>query len=627
MKKLTLLFILTLLVSISVGQQRAVLPVELKDLSLQADHIRPFSQAPEIPGYKGPNQLHTVTADGFTIEETDIGTTFYDLQTNASLSNRIHCYDDGTIGAVWTLGLQATSFPDRGTGYNYFNGATWGAQPEQRIETLRTGWPSYAPWGPDGEIVVSHDFSSLQLYFNSRPQKGTGAWTQKVFEYTNGPTTLAWPRMTTSGEDHNTVHLLACTYGEYQGQTVGVVYSRSLDGGMTWDIENEVLDGMGSDYYLEINADQYVWANPVGETIAFLVAGAWHDLFMMKSTDNGETWEKTVIWEHPYPFFDWNVTITDTFFCVDNSASIALGPDGKAHVAFGISRVIHSATGTSYNYYPYVDGIGYWNEDMPTFSSDLNALAPPQYGYPTTELVEDYNYIGWTQDVDGDGEITFVNTSTGFPMSYREMGISTMPAIAVSPENWVMVIYASTTETFDNFDWNYKKLWMRENMFGAWGAFTHLTQDIMHIFDESVYPTAYPAWDGSVHLLYNNDGSPGTGLDGDHDYIENRITYMKIENWIGVNENTPPIMKQAMMALSPNPARDHVKVGYSIFQDEEISVVITDITGKSIMNQSFGRQRAGDYVNFFDLSDLKDGIYFVNLKHDNLMITQKLVKY
>jgi hypothetical protein len=370
-----------------------------------------------------------------SIEEDVIGTTYYDLQTNASLSDRLWCYDDGTIGAVWTLGMQATNFPDRGTGYNYFDGDTWGPQPQARIETLRTGWPSYAPWGPDGEIVVSHDFANSKLYFNSRPQRNAGIWTQSLYTYSNGPATLTWPRMVTSGPDHNSIHLLANTNGAYEGQTYGVVYSRSLDGGETWDYENVIPDGMGSDYYLEINADQYVWANPVGDTIAFLVASAWHDLFMMKSDDNGDTWEKTIIWEHPYPFFDWEATITDTFFCVDNSASIALGPDGKAHVAFGIGRVLHDVVGTSYSYFPFVDGIGYWNEDMPTFSNDLSALAPPQYGYPTSELVEDVNYIGWTQDVDGDGEITFITTSTGFPMAYRQFGVSTMPAIAVADDN------------------------------------------------------------------------------------------------------------------------------------------------------------------------------------------------
>jgi hypothetical protein len=142
MKKCIFLLVLLVQMGVCLGQQRAVLPQELINLSVKADYVRPHATASEIPGYKGPNQLHTATAGGTIIEETILGTTFYDLQTNASLSNRIHCYDDGTIGTVWTMGLEATSFPDRGTGYNYFNGATWGAQPMQRIETLRTGWPS-----------------------------------------------------------------------------------------------------------------------------------------------------------------------------------------------------------------------------------------------------------------------------------------------------------------------------------------------------------------------------------------------------------------------------------------------------------------------------------------------------
>ena len=95
---------------------------------------------------------------------------------------------------------------------------------------------------------------------------------------------------------------------------------------------------------------------------------------MMKSTDNGDTWEKTVIWEHPYPFFDWNVTITDTFFCMDNSATIALDSEGKAHVVFGINRVLHNEPGNNYWLYPYVDGIGYWNEDMATFSTTSQSI-------------------------------------------------------------------------------------------------------------------------------------------------------------------------------------------------------------------------------------------------------------
>jgi hypothetical protein len=626
MKKSILPLLLILWSAFAFTQQRALVPQELLDRSVRSDYVRPHSN-PEVPGYKSPNSLQTNIAGGISVFENILGNTFYDLQSNASLSNRIHYFDDGTISAVWTMGNQATAFPDRGTGYNYFDGNAWGPAPAQRIETFRSGWPSIAPWGGNGEIVVSHDFSAFKLYFNSRPQKGTGAWTQTAYEYSNGPTTLAWPRMATSGEDHNTIHLLASTYGEYLGQTVGMVYSRSLDGGVTWDIENAVPDGMGSDYYLEINADQYIWSNPVGDTIAFLVASAWHDLFMMKSTDNGESWEKTVIWEHPYPFFDWNVTITDTFFCVDNSASIALDSEGKAHVAFGISRVIHEAVGTTYNYFPGVDGIGYWNEDMPAFSNDLNALAPPQYGYDNTEMVEDVNYIGWTQDVDGDGEITFVNTVSGFPMSYREMGISTMPAITIAPGDMVAVVWSSTTETYDNFDYNFKKLWMRYTDGMNWSPFEHLTQDIVHIFDESIYPCADPSFEEYIHLIYNNDGTPGTALDGDHDYQENRATYMRIEIYpIGIGEKPVHGNPPQSLFISPNPTRGLVKLAYSLTQPVEVYVVIRDVTGKEVSSMNLGWRDKGDYNQTLDLGNLEKGVYFVSLLTSNGSVTQRVVR-
>jgi hypothetical protein len=65
--------------------------------------------------------------------ETVIGTSTYDLQSNACVQNRILVHDDGTISAGWTMSQQYnTSYPDRGTGYNFFDGTTWGAQPTDR---------------------------------------------------------------------------------------------------------------------------------------------------------------------------------------------------------------------------------------------------------------------------------------------------------------------------------------------------------------------------------------------------------------------------------------------------------------------------------------------------------------
>ena len=54
--------------------------------------------------------------------------------------------------------------------------------------------------------------------------------------------------MITNGADHNTIHILALTYGSpYQGMVNALLYYRSQDGGQTWDINGELLDDINSD--------------------------------------------------------------------------------------------------------------------------------------------------------------------------------------------------------------------------------------------------------------------------------------------------------------------------------------------------------------------------------------------
>lgn len=478
----------------------------------ERDQINPELQLRETPA---PRELSP--------NETTIGTTYFDLQSNSCLSNRISLHPDGTIGAVWTYGVQASSFPDRGTGYNYYDGSSWGPHPTSRIESLRCGWPSYDTWGSSGEINVSHN-GTTGLEICTRATRGSGSWAQTLFQ---GPTGIqdspTWPRVVCSGDDHDTIHLVCNSYDPYQGQIAAMLYSRSTDGGATWNPHNIILSGTGSGYYNEIAADDYVMAAR-GNTVAIICGDPFYDLFVMKSTDNGTTWTKTVIWDHPYPFFDWNTTITDTFFCVDNSASVAIGPDGKVHVAFGINRVIHADLGTTYIFYPYIDGIGYWNEDMATFSNDIHALAPPALGYANSELVTDLSYVGWSQDINGNGSLDLLDVT-----SYRELGLSTMPSICVDDQNNVFIAYSSTTEDYDNGMSNYKHIWLRAREAGVWGAFLHATDDITHIFDECIYPIlSHTLSADDLHMIYQADYEPGLALDDDHAYVSNNIIHSAI---------------------------------------------------------------------------------------------------
>ena len=119
-----------------------------------------------------------------------------------------------------------------------------------------------------------------------------------------------------------------------------VFYNRSTDAGLTWEIQHEMLEGMLPENYTAIGGDNIVWANPVGNTIAFAFANTWDtDLVVMKSDNNGDDWDKIVVWEHPYPFFDWNGTImTDTMWAPDGAVSIAMDADAKVHLVAAIMQ-------------------------------------------------------------------------------------------------------------------------------------------------------------------------------------------------------------------------------------------------------------------------------------------------
>jgi len=198
---------------------------------------------------------------GKSIDEEEIGQTIYDLQSNECTPyGRFFYYEDGTMGAVWTKG--SGTYTDRGTGYNFFNGTTWAAEPTARIESVKTGWPSYAPLGVSGEIVAAHT-SASGLAINKRTTKGTGTWSQTIFPGPTGHVDIAWPRMVTSGENHNTVNMIAITMPvanggtTYQGLDGALVYSRSTDGGATWEKNNVILDGLTSADYYGFAGDSY----------------------------------------------------------------------------------------------------------------------------------------------------------------------------------------------------------------------------------------------------------------------------------------------------------------------------------------------------------------------------------
>jgi hypothetical protein len=522
MKTLLLTIIAFLIVLEGITQDRPIINSSERDLA-----VLKIPENQVLNGYSKEVEESMVLNPPMT---SLIGTTYYDLQTNASNQSRIYLHNDGTIGATWTYGFSYPQFSDRGTGYNYYNGTSWAPIPMSRIEPDRAGWPSYSPWNANGEIVVSHysGGSAAGLAISNRSTKGSGVWSYYVLNGPSSNTELLWPRSATGGSNNQILHVVALTKPvsnggvPYLGQNGALLYSRSINGGQSWEVQNMSLPGIGSGFYTGFSGDTYeIIAKD--NNVAILIGDEWKGMVLLKSSDFGNTWGKTIIWDHPYPLWDPNNQfLTDTFYCADGAHAMAYDNSGKVHVAFGINRAY--SNGSVQYWFPLVDGIGYWHEDMTTFSNHKNALSP--YGDPGSELIDNYNLIGWMQDFNSNGVLDIL----GEPGLYY-LGASSMPQLIFDSMNNIFLIYSSITESYNNGLQDYRHLWARGSSNGGitWGNFVHLNSNVVYIFSECVFPSCSPTSDMFIHLVYQTDNEPGMAVRGDEDpYSENHMLYMKV---------------------------------------------------------------------------------------------------
>ena len=296
----------------------------------------------------------------FLVDHQTMMTT-YDLQSNGFVANRMHRFEDGTVGIVATYSQQS-SMADRGTGYNYYNGSEflWDCEDNPipgRIEIEKTGWPCYTQYGPEGEIIISHasfGTNNAHLCYYTRETKGEGEW-QGPYTVPNpedlGTTVnlMTWPKIATSGDNHNIIHVLGADQDEDNLADSYLYYSRSTDG-ENWtttfvptleDWEHTVY---GSDYYA-------LAAN--GNTVAILLIGdVMAHTYVIKSDDNGETWKKIEVWHNPYGGMDWEndpATLFGCQECDDNcygpeTGAICIDNNGMVHCTSTIMKNLARAT-------------------------------------------------------------------------------------------------------------------------------------------------------------------------------------------------------------------------------------------------------------------------------------------
>jgi hypothetical protein len=580
-----------------------------------------ISKTDEGIGSKPPN---IYVSNKSVLDDPSTMMTKYDLGTNSSNQNRLYQFPDGKMVATAQWSHQDGGWSDRGTGYNIFDGSSWGTQPTARIEDEKTGWPSIAPLGPDGEIVVSHSMLD-GLKVCRRQTKGQGTWTQTILPGPAGAVDISWPRMVTNGPDHNYVHIIAMTYSVYQGLNLALLYYRSLDGGETWDIEHAILDGMTSADYPGFSADVYTFAEPHGDTLAFTVGDSWIDQFIMKSTDNGNTWTKTIIWPCPYNFWAGGDSV-ERYYCPDGTSAISLDKNGMAHVAFGMQQASGNTAGGKY-WVPYTDGLIYWNEYMPPFPEVLD---------PQT-LYDNGNIIGWVKDT-----IVFYPVIDS-RLAYYYSSMTSNPEITIDADNKMFVIWSGVTMLQDPDEYYLRHIYERTATINPdhsimWhDSTTDLTSDfIQYFWRECMYPSASPNSDDRIYVLFQADdlagsymkGQLATGYQGQTSINQNDMIVLspyKDDLYVGTKEKEKRTTPFSVSQNYPNPVSGKTVVRAYLQKPGTLSMDITNITGQRVMSIDKGVTPAGTTQFVIDGSGLPAGIYFYSVKFNNDMVTKKMV--
>ena len=490
-----------------------------------------------------------------TMSSEIIGWTTYDLQTNGSNQNRLVVHDNGTMSAGWTMSAEfTTTWNDRGTGYNYFDGTSWIFSaptppfPNPRLETSRVGWPSVVALGDGGERVITHSTQNNVLNQCSRSAIGSGAWTNVNI----GEFYLIWNRSATGGLDGNTIHTIALTEPSggtwtgslYNGLNGALLYFRSQDGGNNWDIDTMILPGMDTSSFIGFSGDDYS-ITAKGETVAIAYFNDWGDSFIMKSTDNGDNWTKTVFLDFPVDKYvvDEGIDmdgdgVLDQVYSTDNSGALILDDNGNAHVFYGIMRYADddlSDAGSSW--FPFTNGLAYWNE---SYGPDLTpaAVHAGDTSLWYSDMMNDH-WIAEAPDLNGDPNIGGIDEIGGYALYYKSQ--ASMPSAGLDANGNIWLSFSGYTETVDNGTQVFRHIYVTKSEDGGttWKTPVDVTpHEDWNGMQECVYGYMSPTVDDKMRIVYQLDFEPGLAVNGDNDLVDyNAIIYLEIDT-AGLFDNT-----------------------------------------------------------------------------------------
>jgi len=558
--------------------------------------------------------------------QVTVGQTLYQLQTNSSVRDAVFKRTNGNVSAVWTYSQSASGgYSDRGTGYVFYNGTSWSSSPSARIESSRTGWPSIAVTATGEEVVVDHNTTAGQLDLVTRSTAGTGAWTENTSKLT-GPSLGGnlWPRMAVGGPDGNTLHVLSVTDPSFSGgkkynhQDPALTYSRSQDGGATWDklnIVNAAHDSAAG--FNSIPGDGYA-IDCRGNTVAYVTGSQTSSLVMVKSIDNGNTWTSKTIINFPIKNFHGQITdanndgVADTLQSNDGSYAILIDKNNNVHVWYGNMRVLNNVDNDSskYFYFPGIAGLMYWNE-----VADTSVL------------------MAGLIDYDGDGKFNLPAATSG-NLAFGNYGVSldSHPSAGMDSKGNIFVTYDNVIENTDDGNLKaFRNLFITSSQDGG-ATWRRAYRPDSDDFNEQVYASVAKNVGTCVSLIFQQDAIAGHGATtASPDYAANvgivaDIIYNCVDvtdiGVTGINEVT----SEAVSANNyPNPFNGKTNIDITLKKSSMVVLDVFNTMGQKVLTTENKFMSAGTQTITLDASALRAGVYFYNLRTSDGSVTHKMI--
>lgn len=625
-------------------QQKNVLVKKNAD---RIDNFSPLnSSQARVSAAAVPNKSQRVATT--FMEEEAIGYTYYDLQSNNSMSRRLVKNANGSFSANWTFSPNTnTDYPQRGTGYNYYDPATptppntshWffspdgpgGDFPSQRVEgAYRTGFVNMVTTPSGREMTIGHSSNLNKMLVTSRPTIGSGAWTPQINSLGLAANNDTWAKTASSGD---TVYVICHGTGVQDppvplyGQDGPILFSRSVDGGVTFPIQRQLIHEIDSSSYLGFSAETYN-IDASGSTVAITYGGTGVECGLLKSTDGGMTWTKTIIVSMQIPFFNFDSmftyldadTIVDHILSGSGDGVVLIDHNGMAHVWTSLTewwRDSATAAGSSWVNLAQ-DGMYYWNETM-----GVDSLA----------------LIAWAPDLNGDSAVGLVDSTCNPDYGRYGNSMTRHPSVGINAAGHFYLTYQTVNELTDSLAYHqfYTHAYMTTSVDGGttWSYAFDLVLNQANGGDgelqECVYASMARVVDDFAYVVYQRDPIPGQSLSTETCDDQNNVTGLSDIIFVKVDALTVGLPKvNVSEALSvaqnyPNPARGITSIDININKRADIKIRVTDLVGREIYTTERTNAANGIHTIQLNTSNWNNGLYFYTVEALGQRITKQMI--